>query len=174
MLDFIVVALPRSGTTWIASLLTTDNTLCLHDPLYHCHYLDLDSYVSSIAGEKVAGVSCTALWRWPDFVSSHTAKKLIIHRDIECINASLKSIGLPLMRAKDAAEIYDLPGFHVQFDDLFCESGAAAIWAYLMPGVEFNSVRHKLLSQIAMSPRIDINTVNKTAVSKLYSELSLI
>ena len=31
-LDFAVLALPRSGTTWLANLLTTDTTLCRHDP----------------------------------------------------------------------------------------------------------------------------------------------
>ncbi|MFV0533014.1 MAG: hypothetical protein ACK5MR_05095, partial [Cumulibacter sp.] len=146
MLDFMVIGLPRSGTTWAAQWLTTAHSFCLHDPLYLCHYSELDSYADRVSiGRKTVGVSCTALWRWPQFVSSHPARKVIIHRDIRDINSSLKLLGFPAMTERDALSLYDLPGLHFQYADLFCESSAAAIWDYLVPGVKFDPARYHIL-----------------------------
>lgn len=173
MLDFMVIGLPRSGTTWVANWLTTRETFCLHDPLYSHHYSDLDGLKLGGADAKTVGVSCTALWRWGDWVNNHPAKKLIVHRDIEAINRSLSQLGLPAMRERDAQALHDLSGPHVHFDDLFCDQDAAAmIWDHLIPGVPFDPARHGLLSRTIVSPDFGRQRVDRGVVARLYSELS--
>jgi hypothetical protein len=77
VIDFIVVGLPRSGTAWAANWLTTDTTHCIHDPIAKHHHTELDDLSSS----KHLGVSCTGLWRFPDWLNKHPAKKVILRRD---------------------------------------------------------------------------------------------
>ena len=89
MIDFMLLASPRSGTTWAANLLTTDTTLCLHDPLFTHHYSELDG----IESNKRLGVSCTGLCLFPEYVNSHQARKVVLHRDLREINRSLDAIG---------------------------------------------------------------------------------
>ena len=76
MMDFIVTGLPRSGTTWVANWLTTDTTLCIHDPLYKYHLEDLDN----IETNKKLGISCTAIWRAPEFFVAFYASKLLCRK----------------------------------------------------------------------------------------------
>ena len=55
MIDFMVIGLPRTGTTWASNWLTTDSTQCYHDPLYHTHYEDWDEKFS--ARDRKSGIS---------------------------------------------------------------------------------------------------------------------
>jgi hypothetical protein len=59
MLDFIVLGLPRSATTWLANWLTTDRSLCLHDPFAKTLPEQWD------AGGKRLGISCTGAYLMP-------------------------------------------------------------------------------------------------------------
>ena len=43
MIDFMVLALPRSGTAWVANLLTTDTSLCIHEAFMDHSIDDLDN-----------------------------------------------------------------------------------------------------------------------------------
>lgn len=153
-LDFIILALPRSGSTWAANWLTCDTVFCLHDPLWTLHYRQVDAEVEKRAGGRVAGVSCTALWRWPGWLRRHPARKLVLHRDPDEVAASLAKIGFPPVPEGAAASLDALEGRHVAWTDLFKAETAAEIWAWVTGGLAFDPQRHAELVQCDVQPRL--------------------
>jgi hypothetical protein len=176
MLDFMVIALPRSATTWVSNFLTTDSTLCLHDPLYNWHYGDLDriAQVMKTSGKPPppgwVGISCTGIWRFPDFVKAHPARKLVIHRNLNEINDELSRLGLPLLTGNDYHALSAIDGFHVDFEDLF-EAGTFELIQTYLTGLPFNRARFNLLTQIEMQPKFSGLTINKEVTRRLHREV---
>jgi len=86
MIEFMVIGLPRSRTTWLSNLLTTTATFCMHDPLSQYTFPELNQYTC----KKTFGIADTAIYSLlGSRLNAHPAKKLIIHRPISEINASL-------------------------------------------------------------------------------------
>lgn len=164
MIEFMVIALPRSGTTWASNWLTTDDTLCLHDPLWERHYSELDEIVS----RKRLGVSCTGLMLFPDWLNAHPARKVILHRDVVEVNESLSAIGMPTLEQDAEDRLWRIDGRHVAWTDLF--DAPHEIYEHLLQK-EFDEERHEELRKIAMQPNFEELTVNKDAVRKLMEEL---
>lgn len=171
-LDFMVIALPRSGSTWTANWLSSETTFCLHDPLFYHHYLNLDSALSQDCFKtyRKVGVSCTALWRWVDWVNHHPAKKVIIHRELEELNKSLVQLSLTPLTKNDEKSLHDILGLHVSYEDLFNPIAAEEIWTYLMD-TTFDRERHNLLTKFNVQPAFKTIKPDVSAVQALYSEL---
>jgi hypothetical protein len=163
MVEFMVLAAPRSGTTWVSNWLTTDNTLCLHDPLWTYHYSDLDN----IKTNKVLGVACTGLYMFPDFVNNHPARKIILHRDEKEINDSLNAIGLPSL-SNTERDLNKIVGWHRHWQQIF--TAPKTIYEYLT-GLEFDKERHALLKEIEMQPNFEGLKIGKEVTRKLINEL---
>lgn len=145
-LDFIVLALPRSGTTWIANWLTTDRSLCLHDPFA------LGMPESWPHDHRVRGISCTGAALMPRWLAHYHCPIAIIDRDpMEC-DASLARMGLPGTQTfRDA--INAIPGLHVRFEKLWNETTARVLWDYLMPAtVTFDALRYRMLRGMNVQP----------------------
>ena len=174
MLDFMIIGLPRSGTTWAANLFCTDRTLCFHDPLYTTHYQDWDTELPKRAPVIAeVGVSCTGIWRWPDWLNEHPARKVILHRDLGDIADSMREIGLPEMDLEAAEEqLSSIIGLHVPHSDLFDEAKAGDIWRHLVRRANFNPPRHNLLVDIEMQPKFSGLTVGKHVTRRLMIELA--
>lgn len=145
-LDFIVLGLPRSGTTWAANWLTTDQSLCLHDPFAgalpehwpHDH--------------RRRGISCTAAYLMPRWLALHRCPVVVIERDPAACAASLARIGLGLPeRLQRALAAVQAP--RVAFEDLWVERRAQALWKRLLPGVAFDAVRYRQLREMRIEPR---------------------
>lgn len=170
MIDFMIVALPRCGTTWASNWLTTEFTHCTHDPLYTTHYRDWDEKLS-LPG-RVSGVSCTGIWRWADWLNDHPARKVILHRDLGEIQKSMEEIGLPgVIGPDEERQLRSVIGLHVPFTDLFESARASEIWQYLVPGRPFNRIRHRELINIEMQPKFSGLKVGPEVTRKLISEL---
>lgn len=167
MLDFMVIGLPRSATTWAANFFTTEKAICLHDPLYTRHYRDLDAI--RYDGKKV-GVACTGLWNFPTFVNAHPAKKIILRRPLDQVNAELAAIGLPGVGEEQEAQLATLNGEHFPFSDLFNPHYAAQMCATI--GLPFDADRHAQLVQIEMQPKFAGLTINKEVTRQLVEELT--
>lgn len=168
MIDFMVISLPRSGSTWAANWLTTGPVFCKHDPLYAMHYEEFDSKIVSNA--EIQGISCTGLWRWADWVNKHPAKKLILHRDFPEVQQSMRDIGFPALD-EDAIDMIDsIKGLHVDYRSLFDPAEAKKLWAYLV-GTEFDEYRHRELVDIEMQPKFIGLKVNPEATRRLISEI---
>ena len=164
MIDFMLLASPRSGTTWSANWLSTDTTLCLHDPLWTRHYSELDDIESA----KKLGVSCTGLYLFPEFVNSHPARKVILHRDLSEINESLDEIGLPMITQQQHKMLDQIEGLHFDYKDIFTKP--RTIYEYLT-GLPFDEERHELLLDIEMQPKFSGLKIGREVTRKLINEL---
>lgn len=173
MITFMIIGLPRSGTTWASNLFCTDKTLCFHDPLYKSHYSDWDAELKSTL---VTGVSCTGIWQWTDWLNKHPARKVILHRDNLEIRKSMLKIGLPEINVEEGLLKLDkIMGLHVPHTDLFNEQECLKIWRYLLHDkIPFNAERHKQLLDIEMQPKFSGLSVGKDVTRRLIIELSSI
>lgn len=157
MLSFIVTGLPRSGTTWVANWLTTDNTLCIHDPAYKYKLEELDI----LQTDKLLGVSCTGLWKLTSFLNEHKARKIIIHRDLNEVNNSLvHDIETTPISESDCKLLDDIEGLHIQFHDLFNPVKAKELYEYAL-NKPFDPVRHAYLVEMNVQPNFGMLFFNK-------------
>lgn len=148
MISFMVIGAPRSGTSWAANWLTTDKTLCLHDPLFKHHFLELDDIKSS----RALGVSCTGLAMFADFVNQHPAPKVVLHRDIDEINSSLENIGMPILPKSWPHLLDRIHGLHVIWTELF--DNPAPIYRHLF-GSDHDHERHEILRELEVQTRYE-------------------
>ena len=163
MIEFMLLAAPRSGTTWAANWLTTDTTLCFHDPLFTYHYTDLDQ----IKSRKHLGISCTGLSYFPKWVNCHPARKIVLHRDIDEVNESLKKIGLPPVVIEYMNKLASIEATHLPWTDLF--ERPKFIYETLLE-LPFDEERHTLLREIEMQPdfeRISIGNHTKRILNEI-------
>ncbi|MGC3944595.1 MAG: hypothetical protein QM762_08760 [Chryseolinea sp.] len=150
MLDFAVIAMPRSGTSWAANWLTTEESLCFHDPM-ECFTPNVMANWGS--SRRRMGVACTGLWMVPDWLTTNVRQWIILEREPDEIDASLTRMGLGPMPLEAWHTFECLPGERVPFTSLFDASKARDIWNHLVPGLDFDAERHALLTRLAISPQ---------------------
>jgi hypothetical protein len=148
VIDFLVLGLPRSGTTWLANWLTSAGALCLHDPF--ARLLPEDVEAQRPDGQRL-GVSCTGAFMLPSWIAQQDCPTAIIERDPAACDRSLSKIRLPaasyLRPALDATA-----GRRWAFADLWDEDRAAELWAFLRPDAPFDSPRYRLLRAMRVEP----------------------
>ena len=125
MIAYIVAAMPRSGSAWLSTLLSTDDIPCLHDPLAHYSIDDLQAIPERI------GLVDTSLFLHVDAVNTLDVPTVVLHRRWEDIERSLQSINLALL--PDAMPPLDkIRGMRISYDRLFSNFDAiSAIYWYL-------------------------------------------
>lgn len=155
MIKFMVIGLPRSGTTWAANWLTTEKTLCLHDPLNEYHYKELDSLD---AGTRELGVSCTGLYLFPEFLNRHPARKVILHRPVGEIKASFKRNDMTVRLFKPE-NLNKIEGMHVQWTDMFIRP--EKIYSFLMRR-NLDVLRHDQLKTFNI--QADLNKTRRNGI----------
>jgi hypothetical protein len=160
----MVISAPRSASTWISNWLTTDDTLCLHDPLWQRHYSELDA----IESPKMLGIACTGIALFPEWVNAHPARKIILHRDFDEIDASLDKIGMSSIKATWAGVLEQIRGVHLPWSDVF--EAPQPIYEYLLDK-RFDPERHALLREINMQPAFAKLSIDRAATSRLIREL---
>ena len=162
-LDFMILGLPRSGTTWAANFLTTDHSLCLHDPLFRYSLKQLDEL--SVPGKRL-GISCTMAWAYTAWVQRSTCNKVWLYRPIEDIKASLARFSLPLpIHALRVSAYHDLGHILVRpWSDLFRPDTAQEIAEWC--GVTFSAERHAELVAMRIGPRWDSVPMEREAVRR--------
>lgn len=150
MVQFMVLSAPRSASTWVANWLTTDKTLCLHDPLL-LHAADM---LDAIPCDRILGLACTALPVLPELVEAYQARKVIVHRDAGEVDRSLETIGLSPLGSVWKNALESLSGMHIAFDALFDPARARPIYEYLT-GLPFDKERHALLVDMHIEPQFE-------------------
>lgn len=146
MIDFLVLGLPRSGTTWIANWLTTDATLCLHDPFAESLPEDWPQ------DHRRRGVSCTGAYLLPGWLRTLDCPVAVIERDTWACDASLAARGLG-DTSRLQGPLKAVEGRRFAYADLWGEEGARALWDYLLPGMAFDAIRYRLLREMRIEPR---------------------
>lgn len=167
-MDFLITAFPRSGTTWLANLLTTENSVCFHDPLYRVHYNDLETIKSSKA--KVNGVSCTGIWRFSDWWNAQDCKKIVVKRKLNEINVELKNCGLPYMDC-GTEQLDELSGLHLSFDQLFKFETCNKIHSLCL-GYPLSEDRFNILKDMLIQPNFNNVFHDISVTSRLSTELA--
>jgi hypothetical protein len=145
-LDFIVLSYPRSGSTWVANWLTTDRSLCLHDPFA------LGMPDAWPVDARIRGIACTGAPLLGDWLDGYTCPVAIIERDRADCDASLKGIGYA--GNVPSARLDAMAGYRIAFDDLWREDAARALWAHLLPTLAFDAIRYRLLQTMQVQPHM--------------------
>lgn len=162
--DFIVLGLPRSGTTWLANWLTTERSLCLHDP-----------FATALPERwprdgRRFGISCTGAYLLPKWLKAQECAVAVIQRDPAACEASLARIGLGGLGGLPAA-LQGVDGRRWQFADLWDEDTARELWTFLLPGIAFDAPRYRLLREMRIEPKEIVADMDVAAeVIKRYSQ----
>ena len=154
MIDFMVLALPRSGTAWVANLLTTDTSLCIHEAFMDHSINDLDN--RSYNG--MLGIAETSAFIKVDELNLHSAKKLVIERPFNEVNESIAKLGFKAMPSYSDDLMIQLKGYRIAFKDLFNYDIMAEAYYYLLRK-ELNQERHRMLCQMNIENTVAIERV---------------
>jgi len=147
VIDFIVLGLPRSGTTWLANWLTTDRSLCLHDPFA------LGAPETWPRDARRFGISCTGAFLFPKWLAQQQCPVAIIERDPEACDRSLHRIGLGDTSGL-IDTLHEVDGRRWRFDDIWDEDKASELLAFLLPGMPFDALRYRMLRDIQIQPHM--------------------
>ena len=164
MISFMLISAPRCGSSWASNWLTTDATLCLHDPLYTRHYEDLDSIISG----KTLGIACTGIAHFHKWANQHSSRKVVLHRPLDEINLSLDAIGLPPIDVSYLDNLHRIEALHADWTDLF--DRPKPIYEHLT-GLPFDAERHALLKEIEMQPNFATLKVGREVTARLVNEI---
>lgn len=169
MISFMVLGGPRSGTTWAANWLTTDTTLCLHDPLLE-YPIERLQRLNPASGKRV-GISCTSALLYPDWVNAQRCPKLVLFREVADINRSLRELGLvELIESRHLKRLNNIQGaMIVPYEYMFTHVGAAVIAKHLR--VPFDAERHHNLLQMRVEPMFKRLSIGREAVTQLIERI---
>lgn len=160
-MDFIVLGLPRSATTWLSVWLTTDHSLCLHDPFA------LGVPETWPRDDRRFGISCTGAYLFPKWLRQFDCPIAIIERDAESCELSLRRAGLGSAAVAALRQRLDkTDGRRFHFDDLWSEDTARDLWHFLLPQIPFDALRYHQLRETQIQPhlgkwRFDPNTAQE-------------
>lgn len=164
-MKFMIIGLPRSGTTWAANWLSTDDCLVQHDPLYRAHYTAWDA--------KFQAVSCTGIWRWPEWVNAQKCPKIILHRPEAEIMSSLEKLGISdAIQPGDAKKLEDIAGFHVHWSHMTTSwPEACRAWDFVRRDPEFNLARWQAHVEMNVQPALQHIRPDRAATARLVDEV---
>lgn len=165
MIDFMVLGLPRSGTAWLANLLTTDTSLCLHESFMTTTIQELDELEKSQG--HLLGICETSGLFIADEINNHPSQKVIIERPLHEINFSLARIGFPLMPDETIKLLKNLEGYRIAFEDLFDYQKISFVYEQLI-GKQLNKDRHQLLCSFGIENIFAIHAV-RSMLSEQHS-----
>lgn len=133
MIEFMLLAAPRSATAWAANWLTTDRSLCLHDPLNRWTLEEIDRRWLK---HRLLGIACTVSALLPN-INEHAARKVILHRTPQEVRESMAQ--LRIRGDYDFAALDRVEGRHCDWQQLFDDP--APIYEYLLR-LPFDAERH--------------------------------
>lgn len=135
MIEFMLLGAPRSATAWCANWLTTDRTLCLHDPLIRYTIPELDRR----QGPRVLGIACTTSALLAN-TNQHAARKVILHRSEQEVRESMANLGI--RGNYDFKALDRIKGWHCDWQQVF--ENPAPIYEFLLR-YPFDAERHEEL-----------------------------
>lgn len=149
---FAIVACPRSRTAWLANLLTTDKSVCYHEPLSGLSSMDELALILN-TGERV-GVSDTMLGMYDLKMFD---KVVVVHRPYEEICQSLKRLGLNTNHFiwELHQKLPSIRGLHIQYQDLAAYKTCREIYQYCLPGEDLSLARWTILNRLNVQCKLD-------------------
>lgn len=166
-MKFMVIGLPRSGTTWAANWLSTDDCLVQHDPLYYRHYSEWPA--------NYQAVSCTGIWRWPEWVNAQKCPKIILHRPESEVLASLARLGAgDAIRPGEGGErmSWIVGAHHFWWKNMWdSQVRARQIWKICHPDKPFDRARWKAHVEMNVQPALQHIKPDRAATQRLVDEV---
>ena len=162
MIDFMIVALPRSRTTWLANFLTTDKTFCFHDPL-----AEMSSYreLFALKTDRITGIADTGIGYF-DLAEFH-CPKVIIERDLSAVNAEMSAmLGMDIDLSDLSRRIASIEGLRIGFDEI--NDRLEEIWDHCT-GLPFDSLRAEHLKN--MNVQVRELPINPARIESLRAEI---
>ena|ERR1700722_10517108 len=106
----MVISGERSGSTWVSNWLTTDTSICYHDPRYRW----TEEQIRHLkAGKKRVGICCTYAGMDPEWANRQLVPTVILHRDPKEIDASWAKFGIVPFVSKPPLDC--VGGWHVDW-----------------------------------------------------------
>lgn len=166
MIEFMIICAPRSASTWTSNWLTTDTTLCMHEPSWKmdCSMFD------SIKSDKVLGLSETSSIGFHKMAKVHPSRKVVLHRDISECSKSLMDLGFPPLSKYWENALDKIPGRHYHWLDVFNKDKAKDIYEFLLQK-PFDVERWEWIKEIEMQPHFAGLTISTDVAKRLMSEL---
>jgi len=167
MIDFMVIAAPRSGTGWISNWLTTDSTLCYHGLSAR---KPMDEW-ETIQSHRMLGTAETALWWAAKKLNRSPARKVILHRDpVEICD----SLGMPEMLTnveKMQESLNSIDGMHIPWDKIFDDPKDAYEYLLQRPYGTAEAERHEELIRLQVTCMPKRVTFDRQAFLKMKQEM---
>lgn len=147
---FLIMALPRSRTSWCAAFFNGAGVSCQHDGIRYSETVaglisDLRQSTKPHAGDSDSGL----LFHWKD-VHRAGVPTLFIHRPFGEVAESLRRLNLddsvPVLfdTYQDARGIKSRYIMHVPFDGLDDEDTMRVVWKHLCPNALWDPERYRL------------------------------
>ncbi len=137
-MKFLIYAMPRSGSAWLANFLTHDGLVCHHDPL------------GRMSPEKVNELDAavdTGAYLFRDRLNAERSYQLV--RRVEDCNRSLARLGLPQI-----AEYQGLLARTFYYERMFDVGYLAKLWREVR-GPGFDQERAEVLIDLNVQHRLD-------------------
>jgi hypothetical protein len=159
MIKFMILGLPRSGTSWATVWLEMEGHNVIHDPTNNHHYNELDDLA-------VDGIIDTGLYIFPEWLNDHPAKKVILHRERKEVITSMTRIRKSVYMFRPD-RLDRIEGLHVPWTDLF--ENPAPIYNHLFD-TPFDEMRHARLREFRIEPCHERVIVDRHKVRQMQSD----
>lgn len=164
-IKFMIIAAPRSGTSWAANWLNTPDRFCFHEPLWDFHYQDADQL--EFPGKEY-GIACTGMAFWWEWLNDHPAPKVILHRPPNEVNASLRKLNLPPAPSALFKSLDKVNGLHRPWTDLYRDP--RALHEHLLFTEPFDELRHRFLASMIVNTNYVARVQNMDVWKRLKAE----
>lgn len=155
---FFVTGLPRTRTAWLSNLLTTSNSICLHDALRAARTRDGLLALSSL---PYVGVADAFLALFPSAIAPGDPL-VVINRSYDDVHGRMAQLwpGSERMLPSLYAALDTLKSSHahieIDFRDLDDPHYVSAIWHYCVPGISWDGDRYEQLRRLKVEVRDDL------------------
>jgi hypothetical protein len=137
-MKFLVYAMPRSGSTWLANFLTADGLVCHHDPLGRMSFEEANRLDAAVD---------TGAYLFRNRMQAERSYALV--RRVADSNRSLQRLGLSPIAEYQGL---DVPTFF--YERLFDIGYLADVWAQIR-GPGFDAERARMLVDLNIQHRLD-------------------
>ena len=165
-LDFMVVSGERSGSTWVANWLTTDSSICFHDP--RLRWTEQQICHLSVPRKRV-GICCTYAGIDPEWANRQNVPTLVLHRDPQEVEASWRRIGVVPFVSRPPLDC--VAGWHVDWRAPRDPKVATEIYEFLL-WKPIDLVRHQELVQMNIQPHFTGLTHGKASMEELTRKIT--
>lgn len=173
--NFLVTGLPRSRTAWMSAFLSTENSICQHEPTAFMNSVDDIVKFYKAWPHKFVGASDSGMGMWIDWVLGIIKPKtLIIERSLTDVEQSLEDMKLPvpatnycdlllgkLLTVKNHPLVLWVP-----FDALNEQRVMQKIWWHLLPGEPFDEQRYRRMCNLNITVNLSSIPMRSAGIMK--------